>query len=153
MSPDTPFENGPFINAAFICEKILHEKDGVVSAIRIVDRLMHARGGPDASERMEPFNYALTLYILLKSGSARGDRQLKIVMVKPSGEKASQVSQKLHFEGEDDQGIGVALEMRLTFDLEGLYWFDVELDDVLLTRVPLRVIYTREIKQPGGSGA
>ncbi len=31
-------EGGPFLQAAFICEKVLTEADGTVSAIRIIDR-------------------------------------------------------------------------------------------------------------------
>lgn len=152
MSADSPFENGPFLSAAFFCEKILTEKDGVPSAIRIVDRVERSSSDPDAPEHMEPFTYALTLFISLKSGSARGDRQLKIAMVKPSGEYALPAFQTVHFEGEDDQGVAIVVEMKLGFDLEGLYWFELELNDVLLTRVPLRVIYTRGIKQLDASG-
>jgi hypothetical protein len=39
---------GPYIGAAFLCEKILQEKDGVLSAIRIVDRITHSAVGPEA---------------------------------------------------------------------------------------------------------
>ena len=30
---------GPYLIAALICQKVLEEKDGVLSAVRIVDRL------------------------------------------------------------------------------------------------------------------
>lgn len=30
---------GPYLNAAFLYERVLEQKDGVLSAIRIVDRL------------------------------------------------------------------------------------------------------------------
>ena len=153
MSPDNPSVKNPFLNAALICEKILEEKDSVVSAIRIIDRIFRSPEGPDIPETMEPFNFGFTLYLLFKSGSARGSRQLKVTGIKPSGEKMPSFSQKIHFKGEDDQGIGVSLNIGMKIDLEGLYWFDVELDDVRLTRVPLRVIYTREIKRLGGSDA
>ena len=33
--------------------------------------------------------------------------------------------------------------LNLVAEQEGLYWFDVLLDDTLLTRIPFRVIYQR----------
>ena len=31
--------DGPFVAAAFICERVLREVDGVLSAMRIIDRV------------------------------------------------------------------------------------------------------------------
>jgi hypothetical protein len=32
---------GPYLNAALLCEKVLQERDGVLSIIRIIDRAQH----------------------------------------------------------------------------------------------------------------
>jgi len=40
--PTSP-EDGPFLLAALLCEKVLLEPDGVASAIRIVDQLVIQR--------------------------------------------------------------------------------------------------------------
>ena len=79
------FSQGPFLSAAFLCDKILIERDGVVSAIRLVDRVNQTVTGPEPSEVMEPFDYQLTLFVSFKAGSTRGPMQLEIRMEKPSG--------------------------------------------------------------------
>jgi len=61
---------GPFLAAAVICEKILEERDGVKSAIRIVDRVTRTVVGPSPPEEMEPFDWDGALLIKLKSGWA-----------------------------------------------------------------------------------
>ena len=45
---------GPYVTA-LLCEKILEEKDGIKTAIRIIDRLTHVRVGPDAPATLPPF--------------------------------------------------------------------------------------------------
>ena len=49
----------------------------------------------------------------------------------------------VHFEGED-RGTNVIYAATLNVEQEGLYWFDVLLDDELLTRMPLRILYQRQ---------
>lgn len=153
MTTALPFDKGPYLLAAFICEKVLEEKDGVKSAIRIVDRVTHTVVGPSPPKEMEAFDYDLTLFIRMKSGSARGAYTLEIRMVKPSGESPSPVMQTVHFEGEDDRGIDVVVGMRIKFDMTGVYWFQVKLGEVRLTQIPLRIIYLPQVRTiPGTDG-
>jgi len=44
-------------------------------------------------------------------------------------------------EGDDDRGVNVRLLIQFTAEEEGIYWFDVLLDDEVVTRMPLRVVY------------
>ena len=53
----TLFEQGPYLSAAFFCEKVLVEQDGVKSAIRIVDRVTRTVVHPNPPPEMEPFDY------------------------------------------------------------------------------------------------
>lgn len=66
-----PFEGGPYLSAAFLCEKVLTEADGVKSAIRIFDRTTHTIAGPAPPTEMQPFDYEFMLFIRFKSGAAR----------------------------------------------------------------------------------
>ena len=46
---------GPYLNAAFLCEKILEEKSGVLSAIRIIDRVTYTyKASPENPSSGEP---------------------------------------------------------------------------------------------------
>ena len=144
MTTGPHFENGPYLQTACICEKVLQERDGVKSAIRIIDRLTHQVAGPSPPETMEPFDYSFILLIKLKSGAARGPMELAIRFDKPSGESPPPILNDLNFEGEDDRGIDIAAQMTIRFDQPGLYWFDVRLGGERLTRVPFRLIYSRQ---------
>jgi hypothetical protein len=151
MTTALPFENGPYLLAAFICEKILEERDGVKSAIRIVDRVMRTVVGPSPPKEMEAFDYDLTLLIRMTSGMARGPYTLEVRLVKPSGESPPPLMQTVHFEGEEDRGIDVVVGMRIKLDMTGVYWFQIRLDEVRLTQIPLRVIYIPQVRQIRGS--
>jgi hypothetical protein len=132
--------DGPFLIDAMLCEKILEEKDGVKSAIRMVDRITRTVLGPDPPSQMEPFDYEITLLIRFKSGRTRGTYPLKIVFVQPSGESRTQAI-SINFEGEDDRGVDIVAPLRINLPLTGVYWIEVYLQDEFLTKVPMRVIY------------
>lgn len=157
MATSMPFKRGPFLTAAFVCEKILEEKDGVKSAIRIIDRVTRTATGPAPPTEMEPFNYDINLFISLKSGEQRGPLPLRITLVKPSGESLAPFEQTVVFEGEEDRGVSVIGKMIIKFDMPGIHWFHIHLKDVCLTQIPLRVIYVPQVRRiqgpSGGSPA
>ena len=136
------FEQGPYLKTAVFCEHVLREVDGVPSLIRIVDRITHTRTGPDAPVEMPPVSHNLRAFISLASGEMRGSSEIKIELEEPSGLRKPSMASSVLFEGED-KGVNLVLNMTTTFEYQGLYWFNVYLDDKLLTRMPLRVIYSR----------
>jgi len=121
---------------------VLREKDDVPSLIRIIDRIIHTRTGPDAPAEMPPISYNLTAFISLTSGNARGSHEVSIELEEPSGLRKPSMTSTVLFEGED-KGVNLVLNIAATFEYQGLYWFNVYLDDKLLTKMPLRVIYSR----------
>lgn len=136
---------GPFLQAALICDRVLQEQDGTLSAIRIIDRVLRLVGDPDSD--LEPFQQQIWLLIAFKSGAARGRFQVTIQVEKPSGEAGPQVKLPVHFEGED-RGVNIVLPTLFEADMEGLYWFDVNFSGTRVTRMPLRVVYQPQ-PQPG----
>lgn len=155
MATKGPSQQGPFLSAALICEKVLEEKDGVKSAVRIIDRVTRTVVGPSPPEEMEPFDYEATLLIRLKSGWARGSYPIRVDLVKPSGESPVPIQHTVYFEGEEDRGVDIVGNMRIRFDQTGIYWFKIYLAETLLTQIPLRVIYMPQVRQipspPSGS--
>lgn len=153
VAQSQPFEKGPYLSAAFLCEKVLTEQDGVKSAIRIIDRVTHTVGSPSPPEQMEPFDYELAMLIRFKSGWARGPHSLQVNLIKPSGESPPPVERELNFEGEEDRGVDLVANLVMRFEVPGIYWFEVYLNNVRLTRIPLRIIYLRQVtrKPPGPS--
>ncbi len=136
------FEQGPYIQMAGLCEQVIEDKTGVLSLIRIIDTITHTESRPDAPAEMPSVTYPMKMVIMFKAGRARGRHELKIVPELPSGEVKDPVIQSVQFEGEE-RGSNYVINMMFTFNMEGLYWFNVYLDDSIITRVPLRVKYNR----------
>ena len=140
------FEQGPYIQMAGLCEQVIEEKTGVLSLIRLIDTITHTEARPDAPADMPPITYPLKMVLMLKSGRARGRHEIKIVPEIPSGETKPPLTQSIQLEGEE-RGTNNIINMLFTFPIEGLYWFNIYLDDSLLTRIPMRIKYNRVVTQ------
>ena len=133
-------ENGPYLQAAFFCERLLEESDGVFSAIRMVDTV--TLQGSESDPGADSATIDLTLFIAFKAGKARGSHELTVVKEDPSRQPADaeeRHTQPLVFYGTEDQGVTVIMPVAMTAGEAGLYWFTIFLGDRLMTRVPLRV--------------
>jgi hypothetical protein len=130
------------LSVAVLCEKVLQEKDAVLSLIRIVDRFTVTISGPTPPEEMPTVPISLTLVLSFKAGFARGTFVVSVRGEKPSGELTPETKIPVLFEG-DERGPNVMIAVNLQANEEGLYWFDVFLEGARVTRVPLRLIYQR----------
>lgn len=148
MAKPEDFEQGPYFSAAIICERVLEETDGVKSAIRMIDRLTRTAVGPSPPAEMEPFDHQLHLLIRFKAGKARGPHKLEVRLTRPSGESPPPMRQTLNFEGEDDRGVDLNVDMRVKFEHPGVHWFDVLLEGRRVARLPFRVVYIPQVRQP-----
>lgn len=138
------FETGPYVQVACFCESVLREDTGVVSLIRIIDTLTSSVRDANPPGEMPPVTYNLNLALMLKSGTAQGRSTLKIVPESPSAETSDPIIITVHFEGEE-KGHVTIVRLNYTFTLEGLYMFNVYVDETKLTSIPLRVKYNRVI--------
>jgi hypothetical protein len=136
------FEDGPFIQAACFCDIVLEDKTNVLSLIRIIDTITQTAAGNPPPEEMPPLPYNVKLVLMFKSGKARGRHNLKIVPELPDGSAMTPINTTVHFDGEE-KGHNQVANLSLIFPLEGLYWFDVFINDEKITSLPLRVKYNR----------
>lgn len=135
-------ESGPYLVAALICEKVLQEKDGSISIIRIVDRITLNTLASQSPENLPPTQVNLTALIAFKAGNARGRSTVKWTIETPSGLKLPEQLLPVLFEGED-RGVNLIINLNMMLDQEGVYWFGVLLENQLLTKIPLRILYQR----------
>lgn len=76
-----PKQPTPIVVSAVLCEKVLQEKDNVISIIRIIDTLTTEKPiPPDTTTPM-----LLTLFVSLRSGSASGEHRATMEVRRPSG--------------------------------------------------------------------
>jgi hypothetical protein len=130
---------GRFISLAVFCEKVLTEADGAISLIRIFDRYSVQAPSPQNPAANIPLN----VVVMLRSGMFRGPATLKFLPNSPSGQILSTLEFPILFEGDDERGSAVMLNMGFAPPEAGLYWFDILLDDDMVTRIPLRVVFQR----------
>lgn len=147
---------GPHLQIAAICEKVLEDKEGALSLIRIVDQVTQTATGPDPPERMPAFMLdGLTMVVILKADEARGRYAVRLRAEDPSGRQLPSVDTPVQLEG-GDRGVNLILQLQFPIELEGTYWFDVLFvaapnEDRVLTRVPLRVMYQPQAVAPSSA--
>lgn len=144
-------EMGPYLKAAAFCGDVIEDKDGVLSLIRVVDRLIvtaeavgQQQPPPSMPKEMPKITTPLKLVLMFISGRARGTQGVDVKMQRPDGTVHDLWSGTVFLEGED-RGANVIVNMQIEFGLEGLYWFHISLDDSELTRMPFRLIYQRAV--------
>jgi hypothetical protein len=129
---------GPHLFAAFLCEKVLQEKDSVISFIRIVDRFI--RPEPNSQIPMPPIQGVIV--VGFKAGSLPGGKYKVILRVKkPDESQIAEMTNEVFFEGGQDRGLVVGLPFVMVPDEEGVYWIDVFFMEQMATRIPVRVIF------------
>jgi hypothetical protein len=126
----------PILAVATICEKVLQEVDGTLSAVRIVDTVVLEPIGKSAPT--VPFIVSLSALISLKAGEAKGDYRVKVVPRTPSGNSLSPFETTVSLTG-GESGANVVFNFVLNAKEDGLYWFDVYVEEVLFSRMPLKI--------------
>jgi len=132
----------PYLSAAFLCEKLLLEKDNVHSAIRLVDIYTVATPvnlPPDAVAQIP-----LTLFLAFKAPDGPGGSyRVTVRLIAPSGQELKgkepfpTFSIVLNPDAELGQfGANVILNVALPVKEFGRFAFHVLVDDNEVTRVP-----------------
>src|SRR5262245_20919791 len=118
-------DDAPLVLAAVLCEHVLEEKDGVLTATRIVDRFVADRSAQVAG----PHGVQVHYLAMLRRGAARiagGEHEATIMLRHPSGQidVVTRTPWKLSWPHGEAQDEGVNLNVTLAIGLteEGLYW-------------------------------
>ena len=135
-------ERGPYLITAAFCEQVIEDKSGVLSLIRIVDRMNITAQGPTAPEDMPPATLNWFLALIMKSGDARGSHPIKIEPELPSGMRLNPIELSAHFEG-GNRGVNLIARLNMKLEMPGIYWFRIYVGDQFLTQIPVEVIYSR----------
>ncbi len=142
---------GPYVQVATFCDRVLTEADGVISVIRAVDRVYHSVRGTEPPDDMPQFQFPVWYALLLKAGRARGRARVSLEFERPDTTRRVVLTQDVLFEGEE-RGVTFAIQTNVEFQQEGPHWLHVLVDGVELTRSPLRVVYERTQAGPAMPG-
>jgi hypothetical protein len=132
---------GPYVQIAAFCQTALLEHGGNLSMIRVIDRYpVVVQPGKDGIPSPPPVVH-LTLVVVLKAGFFKGTGN---VTIRPTSYSESVTNQipaarfPVFFEG-DERGVQIVIPMAMTLE-EGLYWFEILFEEMMLTKVPLRMM-------------
>ncbi|MBI1901003.1 MAG: hypothetical protein HYS13_07820 [Planctomycetia bacterium] len=129
---------GPFLTMAVLCERVLTDKDEVVSLIRIVNKFTIR--GPWPS--MPPGAVESTMAIGFRRGDAPAKHYVRIACYDPGGKHLTEVTKDFKFpKPEPDAGQNLFVNLRLAVEKTGRYWFHVMLDGKLVTKMSMQVVY------------
>jgi hypothetical protein len=134
---------GPWVQMAVLCERVIEGKDGALSIIRAVDEVTLPVHGPAAPATVPVVPLQTWLAVTVRAGAALGKHKLSIRMQTPQGSYLESHDYDMDFE-KPESGINVVVQLRMQLKNQGLYWFEVLVDDTLATVVPLRVNYAYE---------
>jgi hypothetical protein len=131
---------GPYLDAAFICEEVLREKDGTYSAIRMVNRItFHEQTFNPGTIILTP----LTLVVSFKAGDAKDTRHLSLYVTNPSRERTPferfAFPHAIDFTNEDTGAFIALRNFPIKYQTDGTYWIDVLLGRKLYSRLPLTI--------------
>lgn len=137
-------DEGPFLDAAFICEEVIKEKDGTYSAIRMVNRIIFHEQTFDLNTVI---SIPLILVISFKAGDVTGTRHLSLRITGPSGKRKPlegfRFPQPLEFLGGDTGAFVAFPYLPIRYEVDGTYWIDVLLEKKRYSRLPLTILTTR----------
>jgi hypothetical protein len=125
-----------------LCERVIQEKDGTLTVIRIVDRveIQMQTNIPNLPEVIATVQ--LTGLICIKSGPAKGKGLLTIDGEQPSGKIKRLGEFPLDLQG-GENGQNVILNITMATKENGLHWFNVCVDNQTISKIPLIVERTQ----------
>ena len=62
-----PFPTGPHLSVGTICERVLEEKDGAITLVRLIDRIVQQAIGTGIPTEMPPLTHQFALVIGLRA--------------------------------------------------------------------------------------
>jgi hypothetical protein len=144
-------DSGPHVAIAALCERVITEGDGVLSIIRVVDRVTQTATGPDPPDKMPPLVIQnVQMVFTLKADQAKGRHVLKFFLNHPDPTRREVIGEQDITLIPGNQGVNLVIGLQLELAEEGVHWIDVmfgppgEEPHQLLTRVPLEVMYQRQ---------
>lgn len=140
-------KSGPFLAAAFCCEQTLEDKDGTISAIRIVDRFtitLPASVPANYPSKTHRLPVSFNALVSFKTGDSPGTHTVRCEMVSPSGKVNERAFvQTFAFLEQYTGSVNVRMPIAVGVKQGGLFKMNVYLDDRFMTQVPFEIILER----------
>lgn len=119
--------------------------NGPITIVGLIDRVVVPVLHGTLSDRIAQSVISCHAVVILKTGSRPGNHRLRLTLTSPSGRALREFSLDITLPNEPDQGVNVVMPIQFTASEEGIYWFDVKLDNetIPLTRISFRRMVQR----------
>ena len=132
----------PYLKLGTICERVLEEKDGVLSLIRIVDRFTFTITGKEPPGQLPRVVRLLTIIMSWVGGL--GSHEAAFNIISPGGETQRSPRSWSFSLDAINRGHNIIVTLPVSMAREGVYWIEFILNDQVKSRVPFQVIYERQ---------
>jgi hypothetical protein len=133
----------PLLRTAVLCDRVLTERDGTLSVIRIIDRLAVNVAREQASHpEMAVVRAHLVLLLTLAGAEERAGRHRLLMKTQlPSGTFVGANQMECEIPREPEASVSLVIDLTFEARESGTYWFwfALDSDDAVLTRLPLLV--------------
>jgi hypothetical protein len=132
----------PYLKLGTICERVLEEKNGMLSLIRMVDRFTITATGEEPPDQLPRGLKSLTIIMSWVSGL--GSHEAAFNIISPSGETQRSPQSWSFTLDAINQGHNIIVTLPVSISKEGVYWIEFILNDQVKSRIPFQVIYKRQ---------
>lgn len=132
----------PYLKVGTICERVLEEKDGVLSLIRIVDRFTITITGKEPPDQLPQGIKLLTIIMGWVGGL--GSHEAALNIISPGGETQKSPQSWSFTLDAINRGHNIIVTLPIRIAKEGVYWVEFILNDQVKSRIPFQVLYERQ---------
>lgn len=132
----------PYLKLGTICERVLEEKDGVLSLIRIVDKFTVTITGKEPPDQLPRGSKMLTIVMSWVGGL--GSHEAAFNIISPAGEIQQSPRSWSFTLDAINQGHNIVVTLPVSIAKEGVYWIEFILNEQVKTRIPFQILYERQ---------
>lgn len=129
----------PYLKLGAICERVLQEKDGVLSIIRMVDQFTLTVAGKEPPDQLPEGEALLTIVMSWVGGLGRHEAVFNIVS--PGGEAQPSPRSWSFTLDAINRGHNIIVTLPVKIRREGIYWIEFILNGQVKSRIPFQIRY------------
>ena len=130
--------NMPYVQVAAFCARFALKPNRGITITKLIDTLFAWPAPAKGQFAIAPVSAVFGF----KSEPGLSKRSVALFINTPSGRRSPLLTFSVDFEGHE-KGPIAAMRMDLPVREEGVYWIDVTIGGVTLTKMPLRVVFQK----------
>lgn len=131
----------PYLKIGTLCERVLQEKDDVLSLIRLVDQFTLTIAGKELPDQLPEGEAILTIVMSWVGGLGRHEAAFNIIS--PDGDTQRSPKSWSFTLDAINRGHNIIVTLPVKIRREGIYWVEFILNGQVKSRTPFQIRYER----------